>query len=548
VIEADQLDPSALDAANGAIAGHARTMIVGTALSRLTGFLRIAALSYALGLNRLSDAYNLANTTPNILYDLVVGGVLSATVVPIFVRAVRTHDRAEQDWDAISAVFTVVGVVLGVLTLLFAIAVPVIVRLYTVGLHDPASLAERRLAVDLLYFFVPQLALYGMVSLVQATLNARRRFAAPAFAPILNNLVVIAVVLSVPRLVGHRHPTVDQVLHSSAARIVLGIGTTAGVLLMAVAMVPSLAAAGARLHWHWHPRHPAVRTLLRLAGWTAGFVVANQLAFFIVTLLANRHSGGFTAYSYAYVLFLLPHGIFAVSVMSAAEPELAASWHDGDLARYRQQFLDGIKLVAAIIVPAALGYGVLARPVVRLLLQHGSYGPGAAKTTADVLAIMALGLPAFSVYLYLMRAFQAMQDTRTMFLVYLVENGVNVILAFALYPTFGVQGLAAALALAYAVGCVVALRIFRDRLGGLAGRRIGTILYRIAVAGVVTADVALGASVLLAHLLGTSGGATLLVRVLAAVAVGVTVYLRVARYFGVDEVRSLLQLRRRTAS
>lgn len=135
-----------------------------------------------------------------------------------------------------------------------------------------------------------------------------------------------------------------------------------------------------------------------------------------------------------------------------------------------------------------------------------------------------------------------------MFLVYLIENSVNILLAFALYPTFGVQGLAAALALAYAVGCVFALRIFRRRLGGLAGRRLGITLYRTTVAGVVTADIALAVSVLLAHLLGPSGGLTLLVRVLAAVATGVTVYLRVARYFGIDEVRSLLQLRRRTAA
>jgi putative peptidoglycan lipid II flippase len=147
-----------------------------------------------------------------------------------------------------------------------------------------------------------------------------------------------------------------------------------------------------------------------------------------------------------------------------------------------------------------------------------------------------------------MRAFQAIQDTRSMFYVYLVENGVNVLLAFVLYPTFRVQGLAAALALAYAVGSVVALSMFRRRLGGLAGRRLGTMLYRITFAAVVTADVSLAVSVVLAHLLGTSGGVTLLVRVVAAVSVGVTVYFRVARYFGVDEVRSLLQLRRRTAS
>jgi putative peptidoglycan lipid II flippase len=527
------------------VAEHARVMIVGTALSRFTGFLRVVALGYALGFGRLSDAYTLANTTPNILFDLVVGGVLAGTLVPVFVRAVRAHDRGEQDWEAVSAIFTVVAVALVVVTVGFLLLVPVLIRLYTVGLHDRASLAER-LARDLLYLFVPQVALYGAVTLMTALLNARRRFAAPAFAPVLNNLVVIAVVLAVPHLAHHRHPNVDQVLHSNPARLVLGFGTTAGVAAMAVAMIPALLAAGPHLRWRWDPRHQAIRTLLGLAGWTAGAVIAGQVAFFVVSALANHRSGGYTAYSYAYTFFVLPHGIFAVSVMSALEPELSTRWFDRDVPGFRRELVAAIRLVAAFVVPAALGYAVLGRPVVRLLLEHGSFTAAGARTTADVLALMALGLPVYSLFLVLMRAYQAVQDTRTMFVMFLVENVVNLALAFALYPAFGVQGLAVALGLGYAAGCAAALRDLRRKLGGLQDGRLGTALYRITVAAAISANAALlvGRNVL-GHALGTAPGPILVVRVAAAVITGVTVYVRVTRYFGVDEVRSMLQLRRR---
>jgi putative peptidoglycan lipid II flippase len=527
------------------VAASARIMIVGTALSRLTGLLRFVALAYVLGLNRLSDAYNLANTTPNILYDLVVGGVLSGTLVPIFVSAVRPRDGRDEDWNAVSAMFSLVAAVLAGLTALFLFAVPLLIRLYTLGLHNAGSAAERRLAVDLLYLFVPQLALYGGVTLMTGLLNARGRFAAPTFAPVLNNLVVIVGLLIVRAITAH--PTVDSVLHDRTVWLVLGVATTAGVAAMAAAMLPSLRAAAPDLRWRWQPRHPAIQRLVALSGWTAGYVAANQIALFAVIVLANRQAGDFSAYSYAYLLFLLPHGIFTVSVMSAIEPELAHAWVGHNVATYRDELVGGIKLVAGVILPASLGYAVLARPMVRLLLQHGNLTARSAQTTADVLAIMALGLPAYSLYLLLMRSYQAMQDTRAMFVTSAVENGINIVLAVALHPAFGVRGLAAAFALSYGVGCLMALRDVRRRIDGLHGGRLGTMLYRIAVAAAVTADVALAVRVLLARVLGTSSELLLGVRVAASVTAGVTVYLRVARYFGVDEVGSLLHLRRRSA-
>jgi putative peptidoglycan lipid II flippase len=316
---------------------------------------------------------------------------------------------------------------------------------------------------------------------------------------------------------------------------------------MAVVMFPSLLTAAPGLRWRWAPRDAMVRTVVRLAGWTAGYVAANQVALFVVTILAARRGGDLSAYAAAYIFFTLPYGTFAVSVMSAVEPELAQCWAAGDIEGYRRHLVDGIKLVSGVILPAAFGYAALARPVVRLLLQHGNLSAHSAQTTADVLAIMALGLPAFCLYLLLMRAYQAMQDTRTMFLTYLVENGINIVLALALHPAFGVRGLAAAFSLAYIGGCAVALRDLRRRVGGFHGGRLGTMLFRITFAAAFTADVAKAVSNVLAHVLGTTNEVLLGVRVAAAVITGVTVYLRIARYFGIDEVASLLHLRRRSA-
>jgi putative peptidoglycan lipid II flippase len=482
------VEPAEATAPNVDLARNARVMIVGTALSRLTGFLRFATLAFAFGGSRLSDAYNLANTTPNILYDFTAGGIFAATLVPVFVAALRRR-QGDQDWDAVSAVFSVGGAVLVLLSGIFFLLVPTLIRLYTVGLHDAGSLAERRLATDLLYLFVPQLALYGVVSLMTALLNARSRFGAAAYAPIANNLVVVATILVVHQM--SPAATVTTALHDPQIWRVLGIGTTLGVLAIAVVMLPALRAAAPGLHWHWRPRHPAIRRMRRLAGWTFGFVAANQIAFFLVTVLANRHAGDLTAYTYAYWLFQLPYGIFAVSVMAALEPDLAREWVEGDIDAYRRQFVHGIKLVAGLVLPASLGYVVLARPAVQLLLEHGNFTAHNARTTADVLAIMALGLPFFSIFLLCARAFQSMQDTKTMFMIYLVENGVNVVLAFLLYPLWGVQGLAASFSLAYAGGCLVALGNLRRRVGGLREGRLGTMLYRITFAALFTADLAL---------------------------------------------------------
>ena len=168
---------------------------VGTALSRITGFVRIAAIAYALGVTALAGTYSYANETPNIVYELLVGGVLTATLVPVFVRHFEDDDE-----DAASAVFTVAMLALLVITVVGVLLAPWIVRLYTLRSDGPGLADQRELATVLLRLFMPQMLFYGIVTLATAMLNARRRFAAAAFAPILNNVVVIAVFLLLPRV------------------------------------------------------------------------------------------------------------------------------------------------------------------------------------------------------------------------------------------------------------------------------------------------------------------------------------------------------------
>jgi putative peptidoglycan lipid II flippase len=512
-------------------------MAVGTVLSRVTGFGRVAALAYALGFVRLTDAYNLANTTPNIVYELVAGGVLSATLVPVFVERLSTRDRDEA-WRAVSAVATLAAAVLAVLSVAFALAAPWVIRLYTFRVGGAEGRTQHAVATDLLRMFAPQVLLYGLITVATAVLQARRRFLATAASPVLNNLVVIAVLLAFPHVARGR--TLDAVVHDPAALALLGLGTTAGVAVQAGALWPALRRAGARLRPRWDPRHEAVRAVVRLSGWTFGYVAANQVALWVVLALANGRAGDVAAYQSAYLFFLLPHGVLAVSVMTALLPELAERWSVGDTAGFGDRLSLGLRVIVGLLIPVGALYAVLARPVIRLLLLHGNLSAASADTTATVLAVFAGGLPAFSAYLLCVRAYQAIQDTRAAFGLYAVENGANIALAFALYGRFGVAGLAGAYGIAYGIGTVVALWRLGRRLGGVGARRFGvTVAGSLAAAAVSAA----GAWVVSTAIGGETTG-RLAARVVAGATAGVSLFALSAGRLGLAELVSFVRIRR----
>lgn len=508
---------------------------IGTALSRLTGFLRVAAIAYALGITTLAGVYSYANETPNIVYELLLGGVLTATLVPQFVK--HFHD---DDDDATSAVVSIAMLALLAITVLGVVLAPFIVDVYTLRVSGPGRAAQQELATNLLRLFMPQMLFYGITALATSLLQARRRFAAAAFAPILNNVVVITMFLALPRVIDGRL-TVDRVNDDSGLLLLLGLGTTAGIAAMGLALLPALRAARIRLRFVPSIRHAAVRTMLRLSGWTVGYVIANQVALWVVLVLANGEKGGAFAYLSAYAFFQLPYGLFSVSVMTAVAPDLAAAGTRGDAPAMRHRFARSLRLTLAVIVPAAAVYVALARPIVVALLQRGAFSASDAALVSDTLIAFAAGLPFFSTYLFALRAFYAMSDTRTPFFLNCIENAINIGLALALFGRFGIPGLAAAFSGAYALAAILTLAVLSKRLGGLQGRGIGT------TGGRILAVSAVGA--LAAWAVGDQLGWSSSGRAIASVALGLVVaaILVVAGLWAarVDEVRELVLLFRR---
>jgi putative peptidoglycan lipid II flippase len=508
---------------------------LGTGVSRLTGVLRIVALAWALGQSHLADAFNLANTTPNMLYDIVLGGVLSATFIPVFVDqlANRTKDQA---YASISAVLTVAMVVLVTTTVAALVLAPVFITGLTAldtSAHSQVLhtiVAERADATTLLRWFVIQIAAYGFFALATALLNTQRRFVAVAWAPIVNNVVCIGVLVWFGLSTG-RGATLASLETNHSEVILLGLGTSLGVVLQCVALIPSLRTAGlGPIRWHWNLHDAALRTVVRLSGWTFGFVVANQVAQFVVLLLAGTAGGAdpVSSYTYAYAFLQMPYGIVAVTVMSVVAPDLAERWATGQRTAFLARLSGGLRAMLALILPAALGLLLLAKPAVALLLGHGHSTPAETSATGSALAMFALGLPGFCVYLYVVRVLQSMQRTKVAFYLYLIENAINVALAVVFVGPLGVRGLALSLSVAYTVGAILGLGLLRHWFGQLGTPETWDPLRRVAAGSLAMGVVVLVVS----NFSGSTDGLILLGRVVGSMVAGGAVYGAVIIFLG----------------
>lgn len=440
---------------------------VGTAISRFTGLGRVLVLAAALGFTRLTDSYNLANESPNMVYELLIGGVLTAVLVPTFVSVDENEDP-----DARNAIIGTALAGLVAITLLAVAAAPLLAALTTWRVPDAQRALQQDVVETLMRYLLPQILFYGCFALLAAMLNARRRFAAVAFAPALNNIVVIAVLLLA------RREFVDDLDLKRAATspgllALLGIGTTLGIVVMAGSLYPAWRRSGVRVRPTFSPRHPAVRKLVHLSGWTIGYVVANQICLWVILALAAREAGGVSTYLAAFLFFMLPYGVLAVSMITPIVPELASAFRAENQPEVQRTFGLGLRLVVLTMAPSTAILAVLATPIVRTALERGAFNASDAQSTARTLSAMAVGLVGFAVYLFTLRVFYAQQDTRTPFFINLGENGLNIVLALGLSARLGIEGLALANAIAYSVGAVVALWVAYLRIGGFANARLG---------------------------------------------------------------------------
>jgi putative peptidoglycan lipid II flippase len=464
-------------------------MAVGTLVSRATGFLRTLVLVAAMGTGMLGNAYNNANTLPNTVYYLMLGGIFTSVVVPLLVRAARRDpDRGEAYTQRL---FTLGALALAAVTVLGTLLAAPLVDLYAPTIHGPAGsplAAEHNLMVVWAYFFIPQIFFYGMSSLIGAILNTRGRFAAPMWAPVVNNLVVIIIGGLYVLTVGlHKDPSN---ISASGVRL-LGIGTTLGVVAQTVALFPSLRAAGFR----WRPtlgfRPGEVSEMGRMAGWMSVYVIATWAGSLVVQIIANAASAGingYSAYSIAWQLFQLPYAIIGISVITALLPRMSEHASARRYSLVRDDFSIGVRLASVLVVPAAIYLAVLGGPLAEFLFSYGSSTPEQARYIGQVFGLFALGLVPYMLTQLQLRVFYSFQDSRTAAFVGLLMMCVSIagaLIALHVLPSADVvAGLAVAYGIANLVGTIAGWALLLRRVGSLDGRAIARSLTRMHLATV----------------------------------------------------------------
>ena len=511
-------------------------MALGTLASRVTGFLRTAVFGYALGAATLADAYNNANTLPNVVYNLALGGILTSVVVPLLVSAAkRDADRGEA-YD--QRMFTLGALALGGITLVATLAAGPLVELYAASVHG----SERSVMVVFAYFFIPQIFFYGVSSLAGAILNARGHFAAPMWTPVVNNVVVIAVGLLFMITAGLNLSTAT--ISPGQVRL-LGIGTTLGIVAQTAALIPALRKVGFRWRPRFDFRKAEVTEIRRMAGWMFGYIATTQVAFLITTRVANEaavrahhlHGSGYTDYSYAWLLFQLPYAIVGISVITALLPRMSAHAADHRYGLVSDDFSAGVRLSSVIVVPAAVVLAVLGPPLAEVLLGYGSMSFADARYLGEVFAVFSLGLAPYMMFQLLLRVFYALHDSRTPALIGVLTMAVNIAANLAalavLPPADVVAGLGAGFGAANLVGAVAGWLVLSRRIGGLDGRRIGISLVKMHVSAIPSVLFAAAVTVMIGAVVpaGTlaaliivvlSGSGALLLYVLFAKALGIT--------------------------
>ncbi len=546
--EGEGLPPPEVPA--GGLLRSSAIMAVGTLASRVTGFFRSALLVAALGSQALGDVFNTANTIPNIVFDILLGGVLTAAHVPLLIRARNSSARYGEEFE--QRLFTALLGTLAVITAVAMLLAPWLIDLYA----HKFTAAQHEVATLFLLFFLPQIFFYGFAAVAGASLNSRSRFGAPMWTPVLNNLVVIGVTVAFMATT-HGRLTPDTISHTQVT--LLGIGVTAGVAAQALGLIPALRGIGFNFRPRFDFRRDELSSIWGMASWTLLYVVAQQVALLVYTNLANAagargiaegiaHGVGLTPWNTAYAFFQLPFAVVAISIITAIFPRMTQSAAEGRLDRLADQLREGLQLSLALMLPAvALLFGA-AGEICFVLFAHGRTSPGDAEVIAGILRVFAVALTPFAVLQLLQRGFYALSDTRTPALIALISTATGaltaVLLSLVLPTAHVVMGIAAAQGVSWTIGCVVSIVVLRRRLGRMGGREIVSLVARAGVASLAALAVAEIVHLLVVPHLHRDFALSVVVLVLVGVAGGAA-FLAAAAALRVREVTQVVGMVRR---
>jgi putative peptidoglycan lipid II flippase len=499
-------------------------------------------LVYALGVVGVANAYNNANTLPNAVYDLMLGGILTSVVVPLLVSAAKRDADGGEAYD--QRMFTLAATALLVLTVVATLAAGVLVNLYAHALTPQT----RHLTVIFAYFFIPQIFFYGVTSLAGGILNARGHFAAPMWTPVINNLVVILVLLL---FIATGGIGVSPGNISAGQVQLLGFGTTLGIVAQTAALIPFLRRAGFRWKPRFDFRRAEVTEIRRMAAPLFGYVLTTQASFLVVQNVANAAStrpgatyDSFSTYSYAWQLFQMPYAIIGVSVITALLPRMSAHAAERRFPLVRDDFSTGVRLSSVIVVPAALLLIVLGAPLTEFLFAvgHGSTTVAEARYIGEVFGIFSLGLVPYMMFQLLLRVFYALHDSRTPMFIGVAVMAANIAISLLVLNVLPaghvVEGLGVSFGVSNVVGTVVSWLILTRRLGGLAGHQIADSLGRMHAAAVPALLFAWAVTFMVGVII-SPGPVYGFITVFLGGSGGLLLYLLFSRALGISEVAAL---------
>ena len=534
----DEVDEQSTLLSNSAV------MAAGTTVSRLTGFVRAALLSYALGRSLHADVFNVANSLPNMLYILLAGGIFNAVLVPQLVRSLRNDpDRGDA---YTSRVVTVAGLFLIAVTVLLVVAAPLLVDLVAPTYEG----AVRDSAIAFTRLCLPQVFFYGMFVLVGQILNARESFGPMMWAPIANNVISVAVLVIYIVAYGQAEGAEVHGPFSSGQELLLGLGSTLGIVVQLLILVPYLRRAGFAYRPRLDLRGSGLGHTLRLGIWTVLFVIVNQAAFIVVQRLATGGAAespdgtGFTVYSFSFLVVMVPHSIVTVSLATAMLTTLSAHAAAGDRAALAGALASTLRAALAVIVPFVALLPVIAPDLARVVFAHGAAAEGGVDAYVPTLSLFGVGILFFTVHYLVLRGFYALELNRTVFFVQCLVAATNIVAAVALVAATTAKqtspALVAAYAASYAVGSVVSYLLLSRLLGGLRSRRLLVFGGRLAIATGLATGLTFPVAQVLDGLADDPGLVISAVRLVAVGAVDVLLFLVFARLLRIEEVSQVV--------
>ncbi|WP_410819613.1 murein biosynthesis integral membrane protein MurJ [Micromonospora sp. 050-3] len=473
-------------------AANSAVMAIGSLVSRGTGFLRNLVIAAALGGALVGDAYTTAQILPGMVYEFLLGGVLTSVLIPVLVRRRKVDTDGGQAYA--QRLLTLAILALGVAALLAVASASALTWLYGSG---ESTDEYSKLVTPLARLMLPMIFFSGLSALISAVLNTRGHFAAPMWAPILNNLVVIGTAGLYIAIFGAE---IVRPADMTTGRILLiGGGTLLGVAIQAMGLLPALRRVGFRWKLRFDFRALGLRELGRLGAWMICYVAVSQVGLIVLFNLLNRagkeNAAGPLIYNNVFLLLMTAHGIIAVSIITALMPRMSAAAADGRYADVAADLSRGTRTVTAVLAPIAVCYAVLATPIAFTLFRFGAFNEENATATSVVLLAAALALVPFAVSQLFTFAFYALPDTRTPALINIpvvaLRVGVQIVLFVAFSASFAGAGMMIGNAVSYLAAAIASAWLLRPRVGRIGLGEIMRTGGRVAVAALGSAAVGL---------------------------------------------------------